>query len=131
MDNLRDKQKVKRRLYSRTSRVVLFIVLVIFVRATWNIYVKQVESADNVVKAERERDALAAKQAELSAKVQDLETGEGQDQAIREKFGVAKEGETLVMIVRGKESTPTTTPEARRSWWGTVWAGVAHMFVSQ
>lgn len=117
MDNLRDKQKAKRRLYSRTSRVVLFIVLVIFVRATWNIYVKQAESADNVAKAERERDALMAKQAELSAKVQDLETGEGQDQAIREKFGVAKEGETMVVLTASKDQVATTTPAVKRSWW--------------
>lgn len=131
MDNFRDRQKIKRRLYSRTSRVALFIILIVLMKATWNIYTKHAESADNVSRAERERAELQARQAELSGKIQDLETGEGKDRAIREKFGVAKDGETLVMIVRGKETAPTTTPETKRSWWGTVWAGVARMLVAQ
>lgn len=120
MDHLRDRQKVKRRLYSRTSRIALFIVLILLIRATWNIYTKHAESAENVQRAERDLAELQLRQADLAAKIQDLETGAGKDRAIREKFGVAKEGETLVVIVRGKESAATTTPEVKKSWWGKV-----------
>ena len=120
MDHLRERHKLKRRIYSRTSRVVLLILLALLVKPTWNIYVKHQESVENVRRAQQQLVELQQKKAELEARVRDIQTHEGQDRAIREKFSVAKEGETFVVLVKDSRTPTPTTTEEKVSWWGRL-----------
>ncbi len=128
MDHFRERHKLKKRIYSRTTRVILFIILALLVKPTWNIYAKHRESVENVERARQELNELRVKQAELTQKINDLQTGEGKDRAIREKFGVAKEGETFVVIVKGKEGEATSTVVEKKSFFGNVWSSVKGLF---
>jgi len=128
MKRLRDRQKIRRRLYSRTTRVILLIIVVLLARSTWNIYKKNREAYKNLNRAEEELKNLEANHKMLAEKIEDLQTESGRDREIREKFGMAREGEAAVVIVKGKESRGTSTPEQGGSFWANVWRGVSSVF---
>lgn len=75
------------------------------------------------MRAEDELTALQASSAELAEKIEDLESERGLDREIREKFGVVKEGEDAVIIVRGKNGTASSTAPIERSFFGRLWHG--------
>lgn len=131
MDYLRRKQKVRGRLYGKTVRIILVIVLLLLIRPTWKIYQKSRESEANLKRAEQEQAALEQRKNELSRDLENIKTDQGRDEEIRSKLGVAKAGETVVVIVDDKkepaaaEPVPQKTNTLSRAW-STVlsWFGV-------
>lgn len=123
MEHLRERQKIKRRIYSRPVQIILLIVIIFLARSTWKIYQKNQEAKDSLMRAEAELSTLQLSSAELAEKIEDLESERGRDREIREKFGVAKDGEDVVIIVRGKNGTSTSTAPVERSFLGRIWHG--------
>lgn len=121
MEHLRERQKIKRRIYSRPVQIILLIVLILLARSTWKIYQKNQEAKDNLMRAEEELSALQLSSAELTEKIEDLESERGRDREIREKFGMTKDGEDAVIIVRGKNGAATSTESVKRSFFGQIW----------
>jgi len=109
MDDLKQKQIIKRRLYGRTVRIVLVVVLILLIRPTWNIYKKSRDSERNLKQAQEELALLEKRQKELSVSLENLKSEEGRDEEIRAKFGVAKAGETMVVVLDDKKPVQTTT----------------------
>jgi cell division protein FtsB len=60
--------------------------------------------------AENKLAELELEKEKLSSSIAKLETNEGVEESIRTKFGLAKEGEGLIMIVEDK-NTPEPTPK--------------------
>lgn len=56
---------------------------------------------------------LEQRKATLEANLAALKTERGEDAAIRTAFGVAKEGEEVIVVVPPTSTGPTSTP----SWW--------------
>lgn len=104
MDFLRQRQKTKRRLYSKATVIGLFVVLAFLMRPTWNIYQKSLESQRNLSRAQSELSQLDKHRKNLENDISYLKTDTGRDQEIRDKFGVTKEGETMVVIVRPEDA---------------------------
>ena len=123
MEHLRARQKIKKRIYSRTVQIILFVVLILLVRSTWKIYQKHEEAKRSREAAEKELIALQQSGEGLVKKIEELESQRGQDREIREKFGVAKEGEEVVFIVKPKSDGATTTASAELSFFGRIWRG--------
>lgn len=122
MDYLKQRQKIKRRLYSRTTRIILLILLLLLIRPTWNIYKKSKESEENLLKAKQELAYLESRQKEISQDIEYIKSEHGQDQEIRDKFGVVKEGETMVVLVKEKNTEPVNTEEPEKSWIKRTWS---------
>lgn len=99
MREFQEKRKLKRLIYSHLSLIVILLVFLGLVRATWGVYEKSQLSMTRLAETEKEYNSLQMRKAELSVKVDSLETDVGIESAIREKFPVAKTGEQLVLIV--------------------------------
>lgn len=64
--------------------------------------------------------ALDARSAELSTTVHNLGTGRGQEESVRETYGVAKPGEDVIIVVP-KQDAPPPPP-------ATIWDKVKEIF---
>lgn len=60
--------------------------------------------------------ALDARKTTLSTTVQDLDTPRGQEESLRDTYGVAKPGEDVIIVVPKK----TTTPPPQMTFWDKV-----------
>ncbi|OGZ04487.1 MAG: hypothetical protein A2648_01445 [Candidatus Lloydbacteria bacterium RIFCSPHIGHO2_01_FULL_41_20] len=97
------RKEIRKILYSPVLLIILLIALVFLSRATYSLWQKNSNAKDTVFLLEKEREALGMKQNNLEARVSALKTDKGVEEAIREKFKVAKEGEGVVVVVDQKE----------------------------
>jgi cell division protein FtsB len=101
MLEFRQKRKIRHIIYSPIALIVLFVIVIILAKATWNMYTKEAESRTYRNEAQAQLDTVSASQSALSAQVAELETPEGVETAIRSQFLVAKPGEQVAVIVDG------------------------------
>lgn len=116
---LKEQKKVKRILISRLLIGVLSIMFVSTLIGTWGVYEKASLAREQKRLAERELLELEARQADLQAKLGALKTERGQEEEIRQRFSVAKKGESVVVIV-DPSNTGTGTQTASQGisgWW--------------
>ncbi|HLP43713.1 MAG TPA: hypothetical protein VK145_00335 [Candidatus Nanoarchaeia archaeon] len=118
MEYLKKRQKVKRRLYSKITVAGLVILFLLLIRPTWSMYQKSQETKKNLREAERELSTLEMRKAELQRDLNYVKSEPGFDQEIRDKFGVAKKDETMIVIVRDEEKDVVPPPPPKP----TVWA---------
>lgn len=128
MDYLKRKQVIRKRLYGRTVRIILIIIIIFLIRPTWNIYKKSRESENNLKRAEQELMALELRKNELSKNLENIKSEEGRDEEIRSKLGVAKEGETVVVLVEKKEEPKPEVVVEKPSMFSRVWSAFISWF---
>ena len=123
MKEFQRKQKVKKRLYSLPMLVFLFLVLILLAKAVYGAIEKQQESARYARELNQELVTLNERETELRTKIQELETEEGRDKEIKEKFTVTKGGEQVAIIVEPRQATVSNTSTNKtfwKSWWTTI-----------
>lgn len=99
MDDFRQKQKMRRIVYSKWMFVVLGALLCLVVWKTWGIYQKE-RTAHRILEESRTEQAELAKHAnELSTDIDRLNTEEGIEEVVRDRYGVAKAGEKVVVLI--------------------------------
>ena len=111
-------------LYSRPALVVWAILLAFLVHASWGMYEKALLSYENRSRVENEYRELKERERELLSGIERLKTREGVESEIRKRYGFAKNGEEVVVIVDGpdtRESSPDDNPP-RASWWDAFFA---------
>lgn len=103
-------------LYSTPSVIAIGVLSIFIAKGAYGLVVTQHESA-------KERDLLTVKvneetlrEGELSQALAKLQTGEGQEEELKSKFNVAKNGEHVAIILDAKEATSTNS-ENGGSWW--------------
>ena len=128
MEYLKQRQKTGRRLYSKVAIVGLVILVALLIRPTWKIFEKSRESKANLRKAQTELAQLEARKHKLASDVAYLKTEHGRDQEIRNKFGVAKNGETMIVIVRNNGESKPMEAVAPPRFFRRVWSGFLSVF---
>jgi cell division protein FtsB len=111
MREYQEKNKLKRRLYSKTAVVLLAILIIVLGRATWNVYDKEKTSSADVAAVTGQLNRIQDRQNELASDISSLQTDEGVESVIRSEYNVAKPGENLIVIT-GDDQNATTTPPA-------------------
>ena len=105
------------RLLGRRVLLLFLFVLVVFVgMGVWNIYWKEQESIALKTQAQLQLADLAQRQGQLQARIADLETERGKEEALREQYAMGKNGEQLIIITSTEKppaSVATTTPLQR------------------
>jgi cell division protein FtsB len=118
------KRKIRRILYSPLSLLVLAVIAVVFVKGAWNVYQKEAASGDYLAQAQAQFAKVNATDQDLSQSVAALQTQQGIEADIRQKFRVVKPGEQIAVIVddnaSGSDSVATSSPG--------IWASIAHFF---
>ena len=123
MRELRQKQKIKRRLYSTPVLVILLVIALLAIRSTWSIIGKYRESAGYVDDLRQKSIDLNAREAELKANIARLGTDAGIETEIKEKFNVSREGEQVAIIV-DKDGHSTSTSTTTDPWWKRLWDSI-------
>jgi cell division protein FtsB len=96
--------------------VTLFLVMIFFVYKIILIYEKERETNKNKIEAEEKIAELTERERILSEDIARLNTIEGVEDIIREKYLVAKEGEKMVIIVEEKKSLEVDVREKKGFW---------------
>ena len=96
------------------------------VQAVWHAYIREQGSLTDSLRAQDRLKALQSRAAVLQANVTDLQTPEGIDRQVRQKFNVVKAGENVALIVGAPTTTATTSADdtlntSNQSWWQKIW----------
>ena len=107
--------------HSPIALVILFFVLVLFGYKIIDLVKKNKETAEKKELALEEIDRLQKREQSLTSDISKLNTEEGKEEIIREKFQVAKQGEKMVTIVDddSKDSSSTDT-KVRHGFWNWI-----------
>jgi hypothetical protein len=98
----------------------LLLVAALCASAAWSMYGKFQEAAAADAASQAELASLKSQYDEASAQADILGTSEGQEAALRERYGVAAPGESEIDIVRqaGAGTSGSTAPQ---SLWEKLW----------
>lgn len=100
---------------------VLFCVVVLFAYNMIGLIAKERETANNKALELSKIDDLNKRQASLSTDIAKLQTPEGKEESIRDKFQVVKPGEKMVVIVDPDQSqTAASDQPIDHSFWGYI-----------
>jgi len=116
--NLRSRRK--KNIYPKATIIVLLVIALILARATWNVFIKNRETKENLVETVEYLDDLKKRGANIEEEIQDLSTERGIDREIREKFRVVKEGEGMIMLIDSPESYTASSTNEDKSLWSRV-----------
>lgn len=120
MREFRERNKWKRILYSRWSLIALIILSFFMGNVVLNAYTRERLSAENSKRFEAQLQDIENRRVTLQADIAALQTPEGIEREIREKFNVVKgEEEIFVLVVDdslSEQSSATTTT----SWWQRI-----------
>lgn len=109
-----------RRIVVRAGLWATALVLVVAVGylgvSTYKVYTRMVEVEKLRVAAEAERDALRARNTELSASVKDLATPRGVEAEIRSRYPLVKPGEVEFVLPAGGDSSTTVQGQSQSAW---------------
>ena len=118
----KDKQKTKRFFYSKIVIFIIVVVIVTLIPGVYGIYIKGQESAKDRAAAERELADLKTREEMLSSRLNYVNTDRGLEEEIREKFNVAKQGESVIVLVDKPVVASTTENDANifRAMWNKI-----------
>ena len=116
------KRRNRRWIYSPIVLIILAIVLFFVLRAFWDVYKKESLSLNNLNQTQADLDRLTAREKNLAQSIDYLKTDKGVESAIRSKFRLAKDGESIAVLVDDgvKASTTLTTKPS-------LWSRILHM----
>ena len=116
--DFRERSQLRRAIYAKPTIIVLAVLVVITLRGAWGMYQKNQEAAIKRDKATTELVALEIREKQLNEDIARLSTVRGQEEEIRNRFMVAKEGEKVIIVTspeRETEHTVTVTDTPKPS----------------
>jgi cell division protein FtsB len=116
----------KNQLYSKPALLLLAVMIVFLAKGTWGVYQKEHESRKNVARVQTELESLKLRKESLEAETKRLATDEGVEAALREKYQVSKEGESVLVVV--DKPLPPSANEEDRNFFSKVWKSMSGIF---
>ncbi len=124
MSDFKRKRSTRRFFYSPLS-VGLLLVITLFVgKVSWNAYRKAADSGQALAEAQKAYSSLEERHVFLSNEITKLGTKRGQEEVLRNRYSVAKEGERMVIIV---EDTGTSSEKENQNGKG-FWNSFLNLF---
>ena len=119
------KKKYHFSIYSKPFLVFLVVVVFFLAKGTWGVLQKELESKRNVAEVSQEFNQLSKRKELLQGQVQKLNTEEGIEESLRQKFQISKEGEKVLVVV---DRAPTSTQVQNTNFFQRIWSGVSGVF---
>lgn len=116
MLEFQEKRKIKKFIYSKITLFILLVLILLTLKATWGVYTKYSLTKENMEKSATNAEKLLARQDFLESEIDRLQTPAGVEQEIREKYGLVKEGEEVIVILPAGQEIDVKA-EAPKSWW--------------
>jgi cell division protein FtsB len=120
MIEFQEKRRIKRMLYSKPVIFVLVVLIVFLLNAVWNVYQKRQIAKDNYVKIADNLKRLQAREKILSSEIERIKLDEGIEEEIRERYGLVKPGEEVLVIVSDNTAQVSTSTSANTSLWQKI-----------
>ncbi len=120
MLEFRERQKRRRVLSSNITIGVLCIVIAITAKETWDLYAKERHARELLENARVRQESLGEREVFLKSELANLNDEEGVEGELRERFGIAKPGEKVIMLI--DEEATTTFEEPDKGWWARLWS---------
>lgn len=95
---------------SKPALAFLIFFALVFSWSVIKLIGKADESAKNRQEAQDKINELQKEQAQLSSNINNLNTDQGKEEAIRDEFGLAKPGEEMMVVVNDP-NTPAPPPQ--------------------
>lgn len=99
-----------RLMWRRLIAVLLLVVIAIALRGVWGVYQKSQESRVLKIEAQAQLGDLQKREQELRTDISNLKSDRGVEAELRERYSLAKEGESVVVIVDPPAPPPEPTP---------------------
>ena len=102
------------------SRPVLILLGLVFLFSLWGLigFVGKLGATrENRKVAENRVEELKQEQERLSADIAKLETDSGVEESIRTKFGLAKEGENVIVVVEDQNPPEVDQEQSKGGFW--------------
>ena len=121
-----NKKTYKKIIYSPFTLFLIFVVLLILLRALWGVYKKEQTSEQYLEQEQQQLTSITSRQKELAQSVDYLKTDAGVEAEIRSKFRVVRDGESIAVLIDNDASTTpkTATTTVQKSWWRSFWDSV-------
>src|SRR3989344_6389174 len=110
------RQNAVRLFLRRLGMLALLGLIAVSVSGVWGVYKKERESAELRAQVERERADLIARQALLESDLDRLKTDRGIEEALREQYALAENGEQLIVIVDPQSPPAVEATSTVREW---------------
>lgn len=125
MREFQEKQKMKNRIYSKTSIVIALIMVVLISRGVLSVYAKEKDSRMELALLEKKKAELGDRLARVTMNNDRLKTEEGIEAEIRSKYDVVKQDEEVIVVVDEKLPPPA---EDTRGFMKKFWDSVTGVF---
>jgi len=99
--------------------IVALVLIALLGKETFDLYKKERQARLKRAEAEAEYAEVLARGAFLDERLDLLATSEGQEAELRERFGVAKEGERVIILV-DEEPTADISDTKGLGWWQKI-----------
>lgn len=117
MQEYKRKRSLKRLFYSPLSVIVLLLIAFFLARGAWSAYYKSSEANASLAQAKKEYADLQSRQDFLAQEIKRLSTSRGQEEELRSRYSVVKDGEERVIIVDDPStSTIKSSPDGDSVW---------------
>jgi cell division protein FtsB len=120
MLEFQEKRKFKRILYSKFTLVILIIIIGWILNAVWKVYIKQDLTKNNLVKTARDLEGLRTREKMLSSEIERLKTDGGVEEEIREKYGLVKPGEEILVVIDKEADINLSSTSTGISFWQKI-----------
>ena len=120
--DFQQKRRINKIIYSKFFLIVLAGIFIYSSYSTYLVYKKKKDSEKEVVKIESYYLEMQSKKNNIEKDIIQLKTDDGIEKEIRDKFGLAKDSEQMIVIVNDKNIIPPSTKEP------TFWQKVKYFF---
>jgi len=103
MKEFEKKRIIRKRIYSKFTAVVLLIILVFLIKGTVGIFSKTRESQRQLSLVSDKLGKLERKHENIKQKLENTKSLIGQEEQIRSKYLLAKDGENAIFIIDSEE----------------------------
>ncbi len=112
----KNKRFLRQIIYSKITVILLGFILLFMLNGTWEVFKKANSARISKNSADVDLIELEARKEYLESSIDNLNTDLGIEQEVRSKFGVAKEGEEVVVIINGIDDEDSSSVQKKSLW---------------
>lgn len=120
MASLHQRNDPVRLLWRRLLILGLFVLALLASSGVWSAYQKERASRALRLQAQGQLSDLSQREHQLNADIAKLETNRGKEEALREQYELAAEGEGLIIIVDQNQEMPVEAPSSLTTWFKNI-----------
>jgi cell division protein FtsB len=117
MKEFRERNKWRAALYSRFSLFAVVVLSLFMMNVVYRVFIRERASAEDSRRLTTKLAQIEQHTADLEANISTLQTPDGIEREIRNKFNVVKSGEEVVLLLGNTATSATTTEPEAKSWW--------------